>query len=147
MTRFTGDILLVEDDQNDVELALSVLSKTYVRHQISVVQNGEEALDYLYRRGKFELRDGSNPVVVVLDLKMPKVSGLEVLQTIKRDPLLQAIPVVILSSSRVQEDMAECYKLGANAYVVKPIEFLRYKEALRAIGLFWSKINEPPTPE
>src|SRR5262245_35117146 len=127
MTRFTGDILLVEDDHNDVELALSVLSGGHVFHQITIVHNGEEALDYLYRRGKFDLRAGGNPVVVVLDLKMPKVSGIDVLRVIKMDPLLRVIPVVILTSSRVREDLLECYKLGANAYVVKPVDFGRYK--------------------
>lgn len=142
----TGDILLVEDDPNDVELALNVLSSGHISH-LTVAHNGEEALDYLYRRGKFQLRGGGNPAVILLDLKMPKVSGLEVLRAIKSDSELKTIPVVVFSSSRQQEDLNECYRLGANAYVVKPVDFLEYRDTLRSIGLFWSGINEPPPPD
>jgi len=142
-----AEILLVEDDQNDVELVLTVLSSTPISTPIAVAHDGEEALDYLHRRGKFVSRSGTNPLVVFLDLKMPKVSGVEVLRAIKSDPALQTIPVVMLTSSRVGRDLEECYRLGANAYVVKPVDFLEYREALRATAIFWSRVNEPPPPK
>ena len=142
-----AEILLVEDDQNDIELVLTVLSSTPISNRIAVAHDGEEALDYLHRRGKFASRTGVNPLVVFLDLKMPKVSGVEVLRAIKSDPVLQTIPGVMLTSSRVGGDLEQCYRLGANAYVVKPVDFLQYREALRATGIFWSKVNEPPPAE
>ena len=137
-------ILLVEDDPSDVELTLVALEEHHLANQVLVVRNGEEALDYLYRRGKFQARAGGNPVVVLLDLKMPKVNGLEVLQIIKADKQLKIIPVVVLSSSREAPDLVECYKHGVNAYVVKPIDFVEFVKAVKQLGIFWAAINEPP---
>jgi CheY-like chemotaxis protein len=111
-----------------------------------VVENGAEALDYLYHRGKHALRKGGHPVLVLLDLKMPKVNGLEVLKVIKADENLKIIPVVVLSSSRETPDLLECYKHGVNAYVVKPVEFAEFMEAVKQLGLFWAVVNEPPMP-
>jgi CheY-like chemotaxis protein len=137
-------ILLVEDDPQDVELTLAALEECHLANKVAVVDNGAEALDYLYRRGKFKTRTDGNPVVVLLDLKMPKVSGLEVLKTIKADECLKIIPVVVLSSSRETPDLVECYKHGVNAYVVKPVDFAEFMKAVKQLGIFWAAINEPP---
>ncbi len=139
------NILLVEDDPQDVELTLAALDEYHLANKVAVVDNGAEALDYLYRRGKFQTRADGNPVVVLLDLKMPKVSGLEVLKTIKADEHLKIIPVVVLSSSRETPDLVECYKHGVNAYVVKPVDFSEFMRAIKQLGIFWAAINEPPT--
>lgn len=138
------NILLVEDDPRDVELTLAALEEYHLANKVAVVDNGAEALDYLYRRGKFKTRAGGNPVVVLLDLKMPKVNGLEVLKTIKADEYLKVIPVVVLSSSREAPDLAECYQHGVNAYVVKPVDFAEFMKAVKQLGIFWAAINEPP---
>lgn len=116
-------ILLVEDSPNDVELILTSLAESHLGNEVVVVQDGEEALDYLYRRGVFVRRMEGNPVVVLLDLKLPKVDGIEVLASLKSDPGLKILPVVVLTSSREEPDLSQCYQLGANAYVVKPINF------------------------
>ena len=127
-----------------MELTLAALEEHNLANKVVVVRDGAEALDYLYRRGKFKTRAGGNPVVVLLDLKMPKVSGLEVLKTIKADEDLKIIPVVVLSSSRETPDLVECYKHGVNAYVVKPVDFAEFMKAVKQLGIFWAAINEPP---
>jgi CheY-like chemotaxis protein len=138
------NILLVEDDPGDVELTLAALEESHLANRVAVVVNGEEALDYLYHRGKFKMRAGGNPIVVLLDNKMPKVNGLEVLKTIKADERLKIIPVVVLTSSRETPDLVEFYRHGVNAYVVKPVEFSEFMKAIKHLGIFWAAINEPP---
>ena len=138
------NILLVEDDPGDVELTLAALEENHLANKVAVVNNGEEALDYLYERGKFEKRSGGNPIVVLLDNKMPKVNGLEVLKTIKADENLKLIPVVVLTSSRETPDLVEFYKHGVNAYVVKPVDFAEFMNVIKHLGIFWAAINEPP---
>lgn len=137
-------ILLAEDNEHDVELTLSALSENRLANEVVVVRDGAETLDYLYRRGAFQAREEGNPVVVLLDLKMPKVDGLEVLRQIKQDDTLRQIPVVMLTSSREENDLVESYRLGVNAYVVKPVEFSRFVQAVRELGVFWAVINEAP---
>lgn len=137
-------ILLVEDDPKDIELTLTALAEYNLANEIVVVRDGVEALDYLYRRGKFEQRSHGYPVVVLLDLKMPRLDGVQVLQQIKADEQLRLIPVVVLTSSRESRDLEECYKLGVNAYVVKPVRFTEFIKAIKQIGMFWVLINEPP---
>ena len=138
------NILLVEDDSKDVELTLAALEENHLANRIVVLENGEEALDYLYERGKFEKRSDGNPIVVLLDNKMPKVNGLEVLKTIKADENLKLIPVVVLTSSRETPDLVEFYKHGVNAYVVKPVDFAEFMNVIKHLGIFWAAINEPP---
>lgn len=137
-------ILLVEDDLRDVELTLTALEEHHLANEVFVVHDGAEALDYLYHRGKFSTRAPGNPVVVLLDNKMPKVSGLEVLKTIKADEHLKVIPVVVLTSSRETPDLVEFYKHGVNAYVVKPVDFGEFMKAVKQLGVFWAAVNEPP---
>ena len=138
------NILLVEDDPRDVELTLAALEEHHLANKVAVVNNGEEALDYLYRRGKFIMREGGTPVVVLLDNKMPKVNGLEVLKIIKADENLKIIPVVALTSSRETQDLIEFYKHGVNAYVVKPVDFPDFVEVVKQLGVFWAAVNELP---
>ncbi|MEA3164944.1 MAG: hypothetical protein QOE88_2762 [Verrucomicrobiota bacterium] len=137
-------ILLAEDDPRDAELTLTALEENHLANQVTVVENGEEALDYLFCRGKFEMRETGNPLFVLLDHKMPKVNGLEVLKIIKASKDLKTIPVVVLTSSRETPDLVEFYKYGANAYVVKPVGFSEFMTAVKEIGVFWAAINEPP---
>lgn len=137
-------ILLAEDDPKDVRLTLAALAEYNLANEVVVVNDGAEALDFLYRRGKYQLRGAANPAVVLLDIKMPKVDGLEVLRTIKGDPQLKNIPVVILTSSREEQDLAECYQLGVNAFVVKPVNFTEFVDAVKSLGVFWAIVNEPP---
>ncbi len=137
-------ILLVEDNPNDVELTIEALGEHNIANMVDVVRDGEEALDYLYRRGQFKSRPNGNPAVVLLDLKLPKVNGHEVLRTIRSDERLKLLPVVVLTSSREEQDLTESYKLGANAYVVKPVNFQQFMEAVKKLGIFWAIINEPP---
>ena len=139
-------ILLVEDDPQDAELMLAALEGYHLADRVVVVRDGEEALDYLYRRGKFARRAGANPIVVLLDNKMPKVSGLEVLKTIKGDEDLKSIPIVMLTSSRETPDLIEFYKHGVNAYVVKPVDFSEFMKTVQQLVIFWATINEPPPP-
>jgi CheY-like chemotaxis protein len=139
-----GEILLVEDDPHDVELTLMALAENHLSNEIFVVRDGAEALDYLYRRGAYGSREAGNPAVMLLDLKLPKVNGLEVLKWIKGDPDLRTVPVVMLTSSREEQDLAQCYASGTNAYVVKPVGFNDFVEAVRELGLFWAVINQPP---
>ncbi len=138
------NILLVEDDPRDVELTLAALEQHHLANKVTIVHDGAEALDYLYRRGKFKMRTGGNPIVVLLDNKMPKVSGLEVLKTIKADEHLKVIPVVALTSSRETPDLTEFYRHGVNAYVVKPVDFSEFMKAVQQLGVFWAAVNEPP---
>jgi CheY-like chemotaxis protein len=137
-------VLLVEDDPRDVELTLAALEEYDLANKVAIVSDGEKALDYLYCRGNFKGRLGGNPILVLLDLKMPKVDGMEVLRIIKGDEHLKIIPVVVLSSSRETLDLSDCYKQGANAYVVKPVDFSEFTNAVRHLGIFWAAINEPP---
>jgi CheY-like chemotaxis protein len=139
-----GRILMVEDDPRDVELTLTALGDYNLSNEVVVIHDGQEALDYLYRRGNFKARQSENPAVILLDLKLPKVDGLEVLQQIKSDEILRVIPVVVLTSSREERDMVASYKLGVNAYVVKPVDFLQFVNAIKELGMFWAIVNEPP---
>ena len=137
-------ILLVEDDPKDIELTLDALSEHNLANKIVVARDGVEALDYLYRRGAFAQRPEGNPVVILLDIKMPRLDGLQVLKQLKADEQMHLIPVVILTSSRESRDLEECYQLGVNAYVVKPVRFTEFVNAVKEIGVFWALINEPP---
>jgi CheY-like chemotaxis protein len=139
-----GRILMVEDDAKDVELTLTALEEYNLANEVVVVHDGAEALDYLYYRGAFQMRTGSNPAVMLLDLKLPLVDGLEVLKQIKSDEKLRMIPVVVLTSSKEETDMVASYKLGVNAYVVKPVDFHEFVNAIKELGVFWAVINEPP---
>jgi CheY-like chemotaxis protein len=139
-----GRILLVEDDPKDVELTLTALEEYKLANEVVVAHDGAEALDYLYRRGNFATRSTDNPAVLLLDLKLPKVDGLEVLQQIKADAKLKLIPVVVLTSSHEEKDMVTSYKLGVNAYVVKPVDFHEFVNAVKELGIFWALVNEPP---
>ena len=136
-------ILLVEDDPKDIELTLTALGEYNLANEIMIVRDGVEALDYLYRKGEFALRPEGNPIVILLDLKMPKLDGVQVLRRLKTDEQMCLIPVVILTSSRESRDLEEAYRLGANAYVVKPVRFTEFVEAIKGIGVFWALINEP----
>mgnify|MGYP000651515421 FL=1 len=136
-------ILLAEDDPKDIELMINALNEYNLANDILVVRDGVEALDYLYRRAAFAEEPGGNPIVILLDLKMPKMDGVQVLKHIKSDPNLQMIPVVVLTSSSESQDLQTCYRLGVNAYVVKPVRFTDFVEVVKGIGLFWVLINEP----
>lgn len=137
-------ILIVEDSAQDVELALLALEENHLTNEVVVVDDGEAALDYLHRRGAFRLRAPGHPAVVMLDLKLPRLSGLEVLEIVKRDEALKMIPIVMLTSSREDQDLQRAYALGVNAYVVKPVSFHDFVGAMKELGLFWAVINEPP---
>jgi CheY-like chemotaxis protein len=143
MERFRR-ILLVEDDPRDVELTLTALEDYKLANEVIVCRDGQEALDYLFSRGRFSDRVKENPAVMLLDLKLPKVDGLEVLQQVKADERLRMIPVVMLTSSHEEKDMMRSYKLGVNAYVVKPVDFHEFINAVKELGMFWAVINEPP---
>jgi CheY-like chemotaxis protein len=143
MERFRR-ILLVEDDPRDVELTLTALEDYKLANEVVVCRDGQEALDYLFCRGKFSDRVNDNPAVLLLDLKLPKVDGLEVLQQIKSDERLRMIPVVMLTSSHEEKDKMRSYRLGVNAYVVKPVDFHEFINAVKELGMFWAVINEPP---
>jgi CheY-like chemotaxis protein len=144
MTEVPKAILLAEDDVKDVELTLSALAEYNLANKVVSARDGVEALDYLNRRGAFSGRPEGNPGVILLDLKMPRMDGVQVLKEIKSDERFRYIPVVILTSSRESRDLEECYRLGVNAYVVKPVRFTELIEAVRQIGVFWVLINEPP---
>jgi CheY-like chemotaxis protein len=137
-------ILLVEDDPKDVELTLTALEEYNLANEVVIAHDGEQALDYLYCRGDFAGRLDENPAVLLLDLKLPKVDGLEVLQQIKSDGNLKMIPVVVLTSSREEKDLVTSYQMGVNAYVVKPVDFHEFVNAIKELGMFWAIINEPP---
>jgi CheY-like chemotaxis protein len=144
MTDSLGRILIVEDDPKDVDLTLTALEEYNLANEVVVTHDGEEALDYLYSRGSFRTRPNGNPAVVLLDLKLPKVDGLEVLEQMKSDQKLKMIPVVVLTSSRQERDLVASYKYGVNAYVVKPVDFHEFVNAIKELGSFWAVINEPP---
>ncbi|HZY16890.1 MAG TPA: response regulator [Ramlibacter sp.] len=137
-------ILLVEDDKRDLELTLVALERSQLANEVIVVRDGAQALDYLLREGDFRERDEGNPAVVLLDLKLPKVNGLEVLQKVRGTPALRSIPVVMLTSSQEESDVVRSYELGVNAYVVKPVEFKQFVGAIADLGVFWAVLNEPP---
>jgi len=139
-----GRILIVEDDPRDLELTLMALGEYNLANEVVVTRDGQEALDYLYCRGQFDTRSNDNPAVMLLDLKLPKVDGLEVLQQIKSDERLKLIPVVVLTSSQEEKDMMRSYKLGVNAYVVKPVDFHEFVNAVKELGVFWAVVNQPP---
>lgn len=139
-----GRILLVEDDPKDIDLTLTALGEYKLANEVIVVRDGAEALDYLHTKGNYRSRARENPAVVLLDLKLPKVDGLEVLREIRSDERLKYIPVVVLTSSREDRDMVASYKLGVNAYVVKPVDFHEFVNAVKELGVFWAVINEPP---
>ena len=136
-------ILFCEDDPKDVELTLVALAEYNLANNVDVVRDGQEALEYLRHQGSFEMRGGAHPGVVLLDLKMPKIDGLEVLRQVRGDDELKMIPIVMLTSSREERDIVESYKLGVNAYVVKPVDFHQFVEAIRQVGSFWAIINQP----
>jgi len=137
-------ILLAEDSLLDAELTLAALEEHHLAHEVALVRDGAEVLDYLYQRGEFANAGQPRPVVVILDLKMPKVNGLEVLRQIKADPKLKTLPVVMLTSSREDQDLAHSYQLGVNAYVVKPVDFQEFLASIRQLAVFWATINQPP---
>lgn len=137
-------ILLAEDNLKDVELTLEAFGEYNLENEVVVAHDGTEALDYLCRRGRYADRRSGNPAVILLDIKMPKVTGLEVLRTIKGDPALKAVPVVMLTSSRKEQDLRDSYQLGVNAYVVKSVAFGQFVESVKQIVAFWTLINEPP---
>ena len=139
-----GRILIVEDDPRDVELTMTALEDYNLANEVVVTRDGAEALDYLYCRGEFDSRSNENPAVILLDLKLPKIDGLEVLQRIRSDERLKMIPVVVLTSSHEEKDMVRSYQLGVNAYVVKPVDFHEFVNAVKELGMFWAIINQPP---
>lgn len=138
-------ILLAEDNEHDVELTLAALAEHNLANEVVVARDGVEALDYLYNRGKFAGHANGFPVVVMLDLKMPKIDGLEVLRVMKSDPYFKQIPVVMITSSREEQDLIRSYQLGVNAYVVKPVGFEQFSEAIQQLGAFWTMLNESPS--
>jgi CheY-like chemotaxis protein len=137
-------ILLVEDNPNDLELTLVALERSQLANEVIVLRDGAEALDYLFRRNQYEDRVAGNPAVLLLDLKLPKLDGLEVLKAIRESEELRSIPVVMLTSSREEPDLQRAYSLGVNAYVVKPVEFKEFVSAISDLGVFWAVLNEPP---
>jgi DNA-binding response OmpR family regulator len=139
-----GRILLVEDDPKDVDLTLAALAEYNLANEVVVVRDGAQALDYLHTKGVYGSRAIGNPAVVLLDLKLPKVDGLEVLREMRSDEGLKVIPVVVLTSSREERDVVASYELGVNAYVVKPVDFHEFVNAVKELGVFWAVINEPP---
>ncbi len=138
------NILLVDDSPRDTELALDALATYNLANEVVALRDGAEALDYLYRRNVFAERANGQPAVILLDLKMPKVDGLEVLRQMKSDPQLKLIPVVVMTSSREEQDVLDSYQLGVNAYVVKPLDFHEFTDAVKQVGAFWAILNEPP---
>jgi len=145
MSKNDVEILLVEDNPNDVELTLHAFKKNNIVNRIEIVRDGAEALDYLFATGMYADRDiNSHPRVILLDLKLPKIDGKEVLRRIKADPRTQTIPVVVVTSSREESDVVESYHLGVNSYIRKPVDFEQFTEAVRTIGMYWLLLNEPP---
>ena len=137
-------ILLVDDSSRDIELTLDALAQDNLANEVVALRDGVEVLDYLYRRGPYAGRTAGNPALVLLDLKMPKVDGIEVLRQIKSAPQLKMIPVVVMTSSREEQDLVKSYELGVNAYIVKPVQFPEFVEAVKLVGAFWAVVNEPP---
>jgi len=142
------DILLVEDNQDDVDLALHALRREKLANHIFVARDGEQALDFLFCRGAFTQRSFDRPPkLVLLDLKLPKVNGMEVLKSVKSDPRTKTIPVVIMTSSKEERDLVASYNLGANSYIQKPVDFDKFRETVKSVGLYWLVINQPPVAE
>lgn len=137
-------ILLVDDSPRDTEMALDALGQYHLANEVTTLRDGAEALDYIYRRGEYATRRDVDPAVILLDLKMPRVDGLEVLRQLKADPKFRIIPVVVMTSSREDQDLIKCYQLGVNAYVVKPLNFHEFIEAIKTLGAFWAVLNESP---
>jgi CheY-like chemotaxis protein len=137
-------ILLVDDSPRDIELALDALGQCRLANEVATLRDGAEALDYMFRRGDYAGRRDEDPAVIFLDLKMPRVDGIEVLRQLKAEPRFRRIPVVVMTSSREDQDLHRCYALGVNAYVVKPLTFQEFIESIRALGSFWAVLNEPP---
>lgn len=137
-------ILLAEDNERDVELVLDALEEHHLANEVSVVRDGAEALDYLYQRGAYASRVDGLPIVILLDLKMPKMDGLEVLRQIKGDPRLKIVPVVMMTSSREEQDLVQSYQLGVNSYLVKPVRFQQFVESVKQLSMYWALVNEPP---
>lgn len=137
-------ILLVEDSPRDLELTLAALEKCQLANEIVITRDGAEALDYLSSAGAYQNRQAGDPAVVLLDLKLPKMDGLDVLERVKRDDALRHIPIVMLTSSREEQDLVRSYELGVNAFVVKPVEFTEFFKAIQDLGVFWALLNEPP---
>jgi CheY-like chemotaxis protein len=137
-------ILLVDDSPRDTELTIKALEHHNLANEVVTLRDGVEALDYLFRRGQFANRAAGNPAVILLDLKMPRVDGIEVLRQLKSDPRLKVIPVVVLTSSNEESDLVHTYRLGVNAYIVKPVQFQEFVKAVRLVGAFWAVVNEPP---
>lgn len=137
-------ILLVEDNPNDLELSLTALAKSGLANEVVIARDGEEAFDYLFYKGQFTDRPHGHPAVVLLDIKLPKIDGLELLAMIRKAPELQHLPVVLLTSSREEQDVLAGYRLGSNAYVVKPVGFGDFIKAIQDLGVFWAVVNEPP---
>lgn len=142
--RSSPTVLLVEDDPRDAELALKALAASQPSPEVLHLHDGADALDFLYRRGAFAGQSSNRPAVMLLDLKMPRIDGLEVLRQVKSDPDLKTMPVVVLTSSREDQDVLETYALGANAYVVKPVRYQSFLDAIQAVSAFWAGLNEPP---
>jgi CheY-like chemotaxis protein len=143
-TGFLGRILIVEDDPNDVELTMTALGEYNLANEVVITRDGQQALDYLYCTGEFSGRPQGNPAVMLLDLKLPKIGGLEVLQKVKSDEQLKTIPVVVLTSSKEERDVMRSYSLGVNGYVVKPVDFHEFVNAVKELGAFWAIVNQPP---
>lgn len=137
-------ILLVEDDENDADLTITALKERNLANEVEWVHDGEEALNYLFRRESYSSRPACNPIVILLDIKMPKVDGLEVLRQIRADPVLGLTPVVMLTSSREEQDILRSYRLGVSGYVVKPVDFEAFSQAVAQLGVYWALVNEPP---
>ena len=144
MTDHLIEIRLVEDNPNDVALALHAFKKRNLTNRIQVVRDGAEALEFLFRTGQYETRSNTSPKVVLLDLKSPKVDGLEVLQRLRADPRTRTLPVVVLTSSREDRDIVETYQLGVNSFIVKPVDFEQFTEVVRQLGFYWALLNQPP---
>ena len=145
MSYTQADVLLIEDNEDDAELTLLTLKESKYVRSVKVINDGSRALDYLLGEGEFEERDtSSQPALILLDIKMPKITGIEVLERIKKDERTNLIPVVILTSSREEPDIARCYALGVNSYIVKPVEYDKFQETIRQLGLYWKSLNIPP---
>ena len=137
-------ILLVDDSRNDIELAIAALTEKNLANDIVVAEDGVEALDFLYKRGKFAGYKNGNPAVILLDIKMPRMNGIEVLAHIRSEPEFRLIPVIMVTSSCEEKDLVESYKLGANSYVVKPVDIVQFIDAIKVLGQYWAVINQPP---
>ncbi|HEX4473905.1 MAG TPA: response regulator [Polyangiaceae bacterium] len=142
------ELLIVEDSPSDLEMTLRALKRAKLAHRVEVARDGAEALEFLFAQGRFSERSIEDvPRVVFLDLKLPKVDGLEVLQRMKADPRTRSIPVVVLTSSSERKDVVECYNLGVNSYIVKPVNFERFSEAISQLGTYWLSLNNPSLPD